>query len=74
MKGAVSLSFAERLKEARTRKGLKQVEFAEMIGVSQKDISRWENGVRTPNIESLISICNTLEVSADELLELRNYS
>ena len=47
-----------------------QKELAEMIGVHQKDISRWENGERTPNIEAFSGICKALKTSADTLLEL----
>ncbi|MSA39099.1 helix-turn-helix domain-containing protein [Lactonifactor sp. BIOML-A1] len=42
-----------------------------MLGVYQKDISRWETGEVSPSIETLKEICIQLKTSADELLELK---
>ncbi len=59
----------ENLKKARKAAGVTQKELAEKLGVHQKDISRWENGDRTPSVEALAGICIALNVSADTLLE-----
>ena len=64
------MNFNENIKKARKAAGITQKELAEMIGVHQKDISRWENGERTPNIEAFSGICKALKTSADTLLEL----
>lgn len=65
------MNLAQNIKIARTEAGITQKELAEKIGVYQKDISRWENGERTPSMEGLVKICIALQVSADELLEIR---
>lgn len=64
------MSIHENLKKARKDAGLTQKELAECLNVYQKDISRWENGERTPSLEMFAKICAELDVSADEILEL----
>ena len=66
------MSINENIKEARKAIGLTQKDLADMIDVSQKDISRWETGARTPSVEGLIKICKALNVSADKLLGLKD--
>lgn len=64
------MSINENIKKARKEAGITQKELAEVIGVHQKDISRWENGERTPSIEAFANICKALKASADTLLEI----
>ena len=44
-------TFAERLKELRTEKGLKQEELAKEIAASKNTVSRWELGQNVPKEE-----------------------
>ena len=67
------MSINENIKEARKAIGLTQKDLADMIDVSQKDISRWETGARTPSVEGVIKICKALNVSADKLLGLKDW-
>ena len=60
-----------KLKQARVDAKVSQVELAEQIGVYQKDISRWEKGDITPSLEMFAKICRAMNVSADELLEIK---
>lgn len=64
------MNIHENIKNARKAAGITQTELAAIIGVRQKDISRWENGERTPSLESFAGICKALKVSADTLLEI----
>ncbi len=64
------MNIKENIKTARNEAGFTQSQLANELGVSQKDISRWENGDRTPNIFFLAKICEVLKVSADTLLEI----
>ena len=42
------MKFCEKIKEARTKAGLKQDEFAKAIGVSLRTVSNYEAGTRYP--------------------------
>ena len=61
--------FTERLKEQRQKKGLKQSEVAEKIGVSTQSYSTYENG-REPNYDILKNIADYFDCSIDYLLGL----
>ena len=61
--------FGQRIKAIRERLQMSQSEFAKYIDVSsQKVISSWELDHRTPDVDTVISICSILNVSADYLL------
>lgn len=62
----------ENIKAAREAAGLTQKELAKILGVYQKDISRWENGERVPSLEMFVKICKALNASADLILEIGN--
>lgn len=65
-----SNKFKDILKDLRLEKGLGQVELAKAIGVSKGVISLWENGLREPNMYSLILLAKFFKVSIDELVGL----
>jgi len=54
--------------ELRKQKGMTQKELAEKVGVSDKTISKWECGNSIPDISYLESLCNSLDISVNELL------
>lgn len=56
------------IQELRKEKGLTQKELAEIIGVSDKTISKWENGNSSPDTSMLMSLSDALEVTVNELL------
>jgi transcriptional regulator with XRE-family HTH domain len=68
------MNLGESLKTARKAAGMTQKELADRLQVYQKDISRWENGERTPSIETFAKICEELGDSADVILELKKTS
>lgn len=59
--------FAKRMKEAREKKGLKQKELAEKIGVTPQTISAYEKTGKAPTMDNAISIAKILDVSLDWL-------
>lgn len=63
--------FKDILKELRMEKNLGQVELANALGVSKGVISLWENGLREPNMYSLIIISKYFNVSIDELVGIK---
>lgn len=60
--------FAERLQEARKRKGLKQKEVSEHLNIAWRTYQNYETGERRPNFETLAALADLLDVSADYLL------
>ena len=68
------MSVGESIKRARKAAGISQKELAERLDVYQKDVSRWENGERTPSLEVFVRICKALDVSADDILEIEQRS
>ena len=54
--------------EKRKSKNLTQEEFAEKLGVSNKSVSRWENGKCMPDLSLLIPISKELDISVNELI------
>lgn len=64
-------NFIERLKSARLAAGLSQTEVAMASGIVLRSYQRYEKGERLPDAEALKCICQTLNVSADYLLGLK---
>ncbi len=64
------ITFKENLKALRIEAGIGQVELAKQIGVSKGIISLWENGLREPNMYSLILLAKFFNVSIDYLVGL----
>ena len=60
--------FKDNLKELRLEKNLGQTELAKAVGVSKGIISLWENGLRQPNMYSLIVLAKFFNISIDELV------
>jgi transcriptional regulator with XRE-family HTH domain len=60
-----------RLRKYREAQGLNQKEFAERIGVGNGRVSNWEQGINRPDVDLLAKICEVLNVSPSELLDIR---
>lgn len=60
--------FAHRIKEARLKKGLKQIQVTERTGINNKAISNYENAISTPDYNTLKTLCDLYEVSTDWVL------
>lgn len=59
----------KKIKMARIELDLNQSELAEKIGAKQKSISRYENGLSMPSIETLVKISKVLKKSTGYFLE-----
>lgn len=55
--------------EKRKENGMTQEQFAEKLGVTNRSISRWENGKTMPDYSMFPIICETLGVEISEILE-----
>jgi transcriptional regulator with XRE-family HTH domain len=56
------------LKELRLKHKLTQAELANRVGVTYQAVSRWEKGMNTPNLDTLLALKNIYGISVDELL------
>lgn len=62
-------AFGNRLCTLRTEKGYTQEKLGRMLGVSNKAISKWENGTTQPRLQMLDRIAACFDMSVEELLE-----
>ena len=67
-------SFGNFLYELRTRIGLTQYQLGALVGVSDKAVSKWENGSSMPQSNLLNRLSEVLGVSVDELLTCKYHS
>lgn len=65
------MSFSDKLKATRIKKGMSQKTLADIAGVSQAAIYQWEKGTRTPKIEQIQKIADALEVLPGELVDYK---
>ena len=54
--------------QCRVDKNITQAQLAEKLGVSNKTISRWENGRNMPDYSILKDLCNVLDIDVNEFL------
>ena len=57
------------LKELRKEKELTQEQLAEIVQVSNRTVSRWENGNNMPDLDILIELSDFYEVELREILD-----
>ncbi len=67
-------SFGNFLHELRTRRGLTQYQLGALVGVSDKAVSKWENGSSKPQSNILYKLSEVLGISVDELLTCKYHS
>ncbi|MBE6598735.1 MAG: helix-turn-helix transcriptional regulator [Ruminococcaceae bacterium] len=61
-----------KIKECREKKGIRQTEFANRLGVSQSAVAMWETGHNLPRAELLPKMAEVLHCTVDELLGREN--
>ena len=54
--------------EERKRKNYTQRQLADILGISDKTISKWERGNGFPEVSLLLPLCNELDITVNELL------
>lgn len=65
--------------ECRKRNNLTQMQLAEKLNITDRAISKWENGKGMPDSSIMIDLCKELQISVNELLsgemiEMNNYN
>ena len=57
------------VKELRKEKGLTQEQLAEQLNVSNRSVSRWENGNNLPDISILVELADFYDVDIREIID-----
>lgn len=66
--------FANTIYNIRKERDITQKELADLIGVSDRTISKWENGSTVPDLETIKKICKELKISPDSIVKSeKNY-
>ena len=61
-------SFGNFISAMRERSGLSQYQLGALVGISDKAVSKWENGVSKPRLSKVRRLAEIFDVSVDELL------
>lgn len=62
------MALPENLRRLRKENGISQKRLAKELGLTPSLVSSWESGRGNPTVESVLTMCRILGVSADELL------
>ena len=67
------------ISECRKKNNLTQMQLAEKLNITDRAISKWENGKGMPDSSIMLDLCNELKISVNELLcgefiEMNNYN
>lgn len=63
------VAIGRRIQSYRLKKELTQEYIAEKAGVSIPHLSRIENGSGKPSLQTLVNICNVLNVTIDDIMQ-----
>lgn len=61
------VDFGGNLREVRRDRGLTQQQLADILGVQQRVVSRWETGAAAPHLNHMVLLAKALEVGLDRL-------
>ena len=64
-------TFGNTVAVLRKQKEMTQLELAEKMGVTDKAVSKWERDLSFPDVSSLPKLAEILEVSVDELMQVK---
>ena len=60
--------YSKRIKELRIDKEMSQQKLGDLISVNKVSISRYEKGIRKPNLKNINGLADALQTSTDYLL------
>ena len=69
MQGGEEMELGKQIKKLRQEAQLSQEELAERIYVSRQTISNWENDKSYPDVNSLVLLSETFQISLDKLIK-----
>ena len=61
--------YGKTISELRKREGITQAELGEILHVSAQAVSKWENGLSEPDLETLNKLCGHFNVSLDNFFK-----
>jgi transcriptional regulator with XRE-family HTH domain len=73
MKNFNAKIFAKKLKESRLDRKISQRELAKRTGLLASNICHFEQGNRLPNLRNLYKLCVALNISANYLLNIKDF-
>ncbi|HIY92989.1 DUF3955 domain-containing protein [Companilactobacillus sp. HBUAS56275] len=62
------MDFGAQIKKLRTSKNLTQEQLSQKLNVSRQTISSWENNRNLPDLEMVVTIAKTFQLSLDQLI------
>ena len=62
------------IRQLRNESGITQEQLAERLGVSNRSVSRWENGSTLPDLQLMKCICELFHISISELINAQKQS
>lgn len=62
------MNIGKSIRKIRSEANLTQEQFAEMFGVSQQAVQKWESSVSVPDLENIVKISKYFDVSLDALI------
>ena len=67
------------ISECRKKNNLTQMQLAEMLNITDRAVSKWENGKAMPDSSIMLDLCKELKISVNELLsgemiDMNNYN
>jgi transcriptional regulator with XRE-family HTH domain len=65
----MNLLIANRLQQLRKENGYSQEQLAELVGLSRQSISKWEQGISTPDTDNLIKLSEIYNVPLEYLIK-----
>lgn len=68
------IKIGEFIAKERKQKKLTQQQLADILGISNKTVSKWECGNGLPEISLLLPLCKELDISVNELLSAERLS
>lgn len=68
----MSLTFGEKIRDARKSQNLTQKQLAEIIGAKHNSVSDWENDKNKPDPDTIELLCGVLKITPNYLLKSSN--
>lgn len=66
------MNFSSRISESIKQSGYTQKQIAQILNISESNITNWKKGENLPSVDILYKLCVLLDESADYLLGLED--